>query len=72
MGPVNMAISWVISTYTSIALAKDAASMKTALTVLLEEKFRMRNSALPSLNWIAPRRISSTVLKEYYKERDKT
>jgi zinc protease len=61
-----------LDSYTSIALAKDAASMKTALTALLEENARVQKFGFTQPELDRAKKDFYTSIEQYYKERDKT
>lgn len=61
-----------LDSYTSIALAKDAPSMKTALTALLEENARVQKFGFTQPELDRAKKDFYTAIEQYYKERDKT
>jgi zinc protease len=61
-----------LDSYTSIALAKDAASMKTALTTLLEENARVQKFGFTQPELDRAKKDFYNAVEEDYKERDKT
>jgi zinc protease len=61
-----------LDSYTSIALAKDAASMKTALTAVLEENVRVQKFGFTQPELDRAKKDFYTSIEQYYKERDKT
>jgi zinc protease len=61
-----------LDSYTSIALAKDAASMKTALTTLLEENARVQKFGFTQPELDRAKKDFYNAIEEDYKERDKT
>ncbi|MCE7069795.1 insulinase family protein [Dyadobacter sp. CY327] len=61
-----------LDSYTSIALAKDAASMKTALTALLEENARVQKFGFTQPELDRAKKDFYNSIEQYYKERDKT
>ncbi|KQS33560.1 pitrilysin family protein [Dyadobacter sp. Leaf189] len=61
-----------LDSYTSVALAKDAASMKTALTALLEENARVQKFGFTQPELDRAKKDFFNSIEQYYKERDKT
>ncbi|MCE7058919.1 pitrilysin family protein [Dyadobacter sp. CY343] len=61
-----------LDSYTSIALSKDAASMKTALTALLEENARVQKFGFTQPELDRAKKDFLNSIEQYYKERDKT
>jgi zinc protease len=61
-----------LDSYTSIALAKDAGSMKTALTALLEENARVQKFGFTQPELDRAKKDFFNSIEQYYKERDKT
>ena len=61
-----------LESYTSIALAKDASSMETALTALLEENARVQKFGFTQPELDRAKKDFSNAIEQYYKERDKT
>ncbi|NIJ51878.1 M16 family metallopeptidase [Dyadobacter arcticus] len=61
-----------LDSYTSIALAKDASSMKTALTALLEENARVQKFGFTQPELDRAKKDFFNSIEQYYKERDKT
>jgi zinc protease len=61
-----------LDSYTSIALAKDAGSMKTALTALLEENVRVQKFGFTQPELDRAKKDFVNAIEQYYKERDKT
>lgn len=61
-----------LDSYTSIALAKDAGSMKTALTTLLEENVRVQKFGFTQPELDRAKKDFYNAIEEAYKERDKT
>ncbi|KAA6430469.1 insulinase family protein [Dyadobacter flavalbus] len=61
-----------LDSYTSIALAKDAPSMKTALTALLEENARVQKFGFTQPELDRAKKDFLNAIEQYYKEKDKT
>ncbi|KAA0989533.1 M16 family metallopeptidase [Dyadobacter aurulentus] len=61
-----------LDSYTSVALAKDAASMRTALTALLEENARVQKFGFTQPELDRAKKDFMNSIEQYYKERDKT
>jgi zinc protease len=61
-----------LDSYTSIALSKDAASMKVALTALLEENARVQKFGFTQPELDRAKKDFFNNIEQYYKERDKT
>ena len=61
-----------LDSYTSIALAKDATSMKTALTALLEENARVQKFGFTQPELDRAKKDFLNAIEQYYKEKDKT
>ncbi|TLV01072.1 M16 family metallopeptidase [Dyadobacter luticola] len=61
-----------LDSYTSIALAKDASTMKTALTALLEENARVQKFGFTQPELDRAKKDFFNNIEQYYKERDKT
>ncbi|WP_138477564.1 M16 family metallopeptidase [Dyadobacter bucti] len=61
-----------LDSYTSVALAKDAASLKTALTALLEENIRVQKFGFTQAELDRAKKDFLNSVEQYYKERDKT
>jgi zinc protease len=61
-----------LESYTSIALAKDASSMETALNALLEENARVQKFGFTQPELDRAKKDFMNNIEQYYKERDKT
>jgi zinc protease len=61
-----------LESYTSIALAKDASSMETALNALLEENSRVQKFGFTQPELDRAKKDFMNSIEQYYKERDKT
>jgi zinc protease len=61
-----------LESYTSVALAKDAGSMETALKALLEENARVQKFGFTQPELDRAKKDFFTSIEQYYKERDKT
>jgi len=61
-----------LDSYTSIALAKDAASMETALTALLDENARVQKFGFTQPELDRAKKDFLNAVEQDYKERDKT
>jgi zinc protease len=61
-----------LDSYTSIALAKDASTMETALTALLEENARVQKFGFTQPELDRAKKDFLNSIEQYYKEREKT
>ncbi|MCE6992363.1 pitrilysin family protein [Dyadobacter sp. CY323] len=61
-----------LDSYTSVAVAKDAGSMKTALTAVLEENARVQKFGFTQPELDRAKKDFFNSIEQYYKERDKT
>jgi zinc protease len=61
-----------LDAYTSVALAKDASSMETALTALLEENVRVQKFGFTQPELDRSKKDFLNSIEQAYKERDKT
>ena len=61
-----------LDSYTSLALAKDASSMETALIALLDENARVQKFGFTQPELDRAKKDFLNSMEQYYKERDKT